>query len=392
MREFLIVLHRWLGLSAGLFFVMQGLTGSLITFSPELDAWLNPGVLTAPTPGGAVITADAAAAAARAHMGRAPDFINLPGDYVEVYSAWYSGKPKDRFSFGESTQVLIDPASGRVLGQRVWGAPVFDRLNLMPMLFKFHYTLQAGWFGALAVSILGSLVFASLVSGVVLWWPRSRAPRDKWKGAFSLRRNAALFRQLFDWHRLLGIYSIAVLGGIVFTGLYMAWKITLPEAAKAPVKWVSTLGELPGVKSRRQGKEPALGLDAALASAQQAFAGSRATRVRLPKGTDGVIDVTLRQEGEWRKSSGYTRVLVDQYSGARLHVRDPYAVSGGDRFIDALFPLHSGEAFGALSRVLVCIAGLVPAALFATGAWMWLRRRRQSPVAQVAPSRIGSVA
>lgn len=365
---------------------MQGLTGSLITFSPELDAWLNPGVLTSPAGanGGLyqMVTADKAAAAAKEHTGRAPDFINLPGDYVEVYSAWYSSKAKDRFSFNESTQVLIDPASGRVLGSRLWGAPVFDRLNLMPMLFKFHYTLQAGWWGSLAVAIMGSFILVSMVSGVVLWWPRSRA-RGKWKAAFSIKRNAAVFRQVFDWHRLLGLYGIAVLGGIVFTGFYMAWKITLPDAAKAPVKWVSTLSELPPLKSQRQGKEAPITLQAAADSARQAFAGSVATRVRLPKGADGVVDVTLRQNGEWRKSSGYTRVLVDQYSGARLHVRDPYAVSGGDKFIDALFPLHSGEAFGAVSRVLVCIAGLLPAALFGTGLWMWMKRRRQQAVAGI---------
>ena len=379
MRGLLIFLHRWLGLSAGLFFVLQGLTGSLITFSPELDAWLNPGVLTAPAPGGPAISVDAAVAAAQAHTGRAPDFINLPGDYVEVYSAWYAAKPRDRFSFAENTQVLIDPASGRILGSRVWGEPGLDRLHLMPMLFKFHYTMQAGWRGTLAVAILGSLVLVSLISGVVLWWPRSRA-RGKWRAGFTWRGGGARFRQIFDWHRLAGIYSAAVLGGMVFTGLYMAWKIVLPDAAKVPILWVSTLADAPALKSQRDAQQAPISLQAAAGNALQAFPGARATRVRLPRTADGVIDVTLRQSGEWRKSNGYTRVMIDQYSGARLHVRDPYAVPAGDKFVEALFPLHSGEAFGAVSRVLVCSAGLLPGFLFATGLWMWLARRRQRAV------------
>ena len=387
MRAFLVVLHRWLGLTAGLFFVMQGLTGSLITFSPELDAFLNPGVLTSSSPGARMITPDAAAAAARAHMGRAPDFINVPGEYVEVYSAWYTIRAKDRYSFNESTQVFIDPASGRVTGQRLWGAPVPDRLNFMPMMFKFHYTLLAGWWGVLAVAIMGTFILISVVSGIYLWWPRSRA-RGKWKAAFTLARTKALFRMVFDWHRLLGIYSLAVLLGVVLTGFYMAWKIALPDVAKAPVQWVSPLAELPPLKSKRQGSEPPITLDAAAASARQAFEGATVARVRLARGLDGVIDVTLRQKGEWRKSSGYTRVLVDQYSGARLHVRDAYALPGGDRFINAMFPLHSGEAFGAVSRVLVFIAGLVPLGLFGTGAWMWWDRRRKqaAPRAYAAPA------
>jgi uncharacterized iron-regulated membrane protein len=41
-----------------------------------------------------------------------------------------------------------------------------------------------------------------------------------------------------------------------------------------------------------------------------------------------------------------------------------------------LFPLHSGEAFGYAGRALWTLFGLLPPLLFATGTWLWWKRRR----------------
>ena len=41
-RKALVALHRWLGLTAGAFLLILGLTGCLLVFENEIDAALNP--------------------------------------------------------------------------------------------------------------------------------------------------------------------------------------------------------------------------------------------------------------------------------------------------------------------------------------------------------------
>jgi uncharacterized iron-regulated membrane protein len=50
----------------------------------------------------------------------------------------------------------------------------------------------------------------------------------------------------------------------------------------------------------------------------------------------------------------------------------------GDRLLSWLFPLHSGEALGLAGRVAWTGFGLAPMLPFATGLWLWLRRRRRA--------------
>ena len=40
-------LHRWLGVSIGLVFALAGLTGAVLVFYVELDAWANPQIAPA---------------------------------------------------------------------------------------------------------------------------------------------------------------------------------------------------------------------------------------------------------------------------------------------------------------------------------------------------------
>jgi uncharacterized iron-regulated membrane protein len=42
MRALLVLLHRWFGLAVAVFLFIAGVTGAVISWDHELDAWLNP--------------------------------------------------------------------------------------------------------------------------------------------------------------------------------------------------------------------------------------------------------------------------------------------------------------------------------------------------------------
>ena len=59
-----------------------------------------------------------------------------------------------------------------------------------------------------------------------------------------------------------------------------------------------------------------------------------------------------------------------------LQAQDRDDFTAGERVLEWLFPLHCGEAFGALGRSLVLLTGLAPLLLYVTGFLRWSHKRR----------------
>jgi len=109
---------------------------------------------------------------------------------------------------------------------------------------------------------------------------------------------------------------------------------------------------------------------------QRQFPSAFIQRIYFPADPAGVFPVTLSHPEETWNEYSTTTVNVDQYSGAVISVRDGRNVAAGYLFLDWMFPLHNGDGLGILGRVLVFIAGLLPAVLFVTGTYMWWVKRR----------------
>lgn len=50
--------------------------------------------------------------------------------------------------------------------------------------------------------------------------------------------------------------------------------------------------------------------------------------------------------------------------------------TAGDIFLQLQFPLHSGEIAGLAGRIVICVTGILVAALSVTGVLVWARKRR----------------
>jgi len=98
--------------------------------------------------------------------------------------------------------------------------------------------------------------------------------------------------------------------------------------------------------------------------------------VFLPRSDTDVYRIAVRQPGEVRRSGALSGVAVDRYDGEVLAAIDSRESTAADTVLAWQFPLHNGEAFGLTGRIIVFISGLVPTALYVTGAFIWLRKRR----------------
>jgi uncharacterized iron-regulated membrane protein len=382
MKPFLRTVHLWTGLVFGTILVLQGLSGAALSWVHELDAMLNPGLLhVAPPPGlgsgdalrvqPAQVQAVNDLLAANPRYGK-PSMLMLPERAGDVYVAWYRpGKPASAWKQAVTRQVMVDPASLRVLGERNYGEAGLTRPLLMPALFHLHRYLLAGEAGKVVIAVQGVALVLMALTGIAVWWPRMT--RAAIVHALSVRFGGSWPRFSFQLHRSAGAFCAPVLLFLGFSGVNFnmpAW-VTPLVSAVAPVT--------PNDKAvnRSSTALPPLPVGAAMAAAQARYPEARIGRINFPAGPSQPWEVRVRQPGELRQGPGATRISIDARDGAVLRVADPLRGPGGDRFLAALFPLHSGEAFGTAGKVFISIMGLMPLVFFVTGIVVWLKFRRK---------------
>lgn len=379
MKPFVRKLHLWTGLIFGLILALQGLTGALLAWRHELDAWLNPTLLhVAPPPGmqrgEELRVAPPQAQAALERLARdpaygKPNMLMFPERAGDVFVAWYRPAPgAGLWQQPVTRQVMLDPATLAVTGERNWGEAGLSRPLLVPTLFHLHRYLLAGDGGKVVVAVEGVLLAIAALTGIVVWWPRlTRAAL--WK-AVTFRLAGPWPRFAFQSHRAAGFWVTLPLLFLALSGVHF----NMPEWTRPLVALAGPVTPNAKLSNKAKATEP-VPPAAAMEAAQARFPQARVSRLSLPANPQQPYEIRLRQPGEWRQGDGATRVSVDASDGAVLRAVDPLAAQGGDRVTALLFPLHTGEAFGNAGRGAITAFGLVLAALFPTGLTIWLALR-----------------
>ncbi len=360
-RERWLRLHRYLGLAAALWLSLLGLSGSLLVYYPELDAALNPELLThqsrgPPLPAGVLVDA-----IERAYPGWRVGQMRFPGAENHNVSARIA-RPRTPDDWRE---VLVDPVRARVHGARPWARREFSRRTGLSWLYAFHATLLLkGELGEYLVGSLGLILVIMVVSGLFLWWPRGGA----WRQALGFKAGASRRRRHLDLHRIGGYTGALVLGGLALTGMQM----NLPRLLATPMQQFEPIMRYQPPPRVAPGAA-VLPLEQLIARAHARYPRARLTRVVLSPQPDRAWRVDLRQPGAVG-STGSTWVYVDPYRGGVLRILDPRTQSRGDALVEWVFPLHNGSAFGGIGRALVCLAGGLPLLLSLTGICIWWRK------------------
>ena len=362
-RRVWLLAHRWLGLTAGLVFVLLGLTGSVLVFYPRLDALADPAHVVASgerrVPLGTLVTA-----ARAAHRGTAEPTWVLAPDVAR--GAWVVRFDEPRGARGavDAVWAAVDPATGRALGERVWGQTAAS------WVYELHSTLRLGDAGETTVGIVGLLVLLSLGSGAYLWWPAVRANARR---ALTVHWRAGGARRTRDLHNALGVYAGVVLLAIALSGAYLVFAGRVDPVMRRVARvtpYPEALASTP-----RPGARP-VSPDQAVAAAARAVPGGELRYLALPAGPTGVYWVITRPLGETGRKRAQSHVWVDQYSGRVLAVRDWRRATAADRVLASMLPLHNGELLGTPGRWAVAAAGIAPLLLYVTGVRLWWRKRR----------------
>ncbi len=360
--------HRWASLVATLPFLVLCVTGIVLIFHEEIDAALGTvPTNTAPTQ---ARLADCMESVRRDFPDQRIISVGLdpeghPGVFLAVVNA------ADATGFDGATLSFYDLGTGQRLGDS----------DPSKTLTGFILELHAEWFmgpvGRLLGALIGLLVVASLLSGLVIYAPYMR------KVAFGVIRRARGQRLTqLDLHNVIG-------------ALVLGWAVV-----------VSVTGFLLGFS------QVALGLwqYADLRALREEFAQVEPVDARTPPAS--VVDVIGAMEAGAQPGWGVRSVI---YPGTDLTTPRHYGViMGGSDGLDAQLldvtmvdaatgevtrrlempgylqsifvaePLHFGNYGGLALKVFWTLCSLLTLFITANGAWLFFDRRRSRRVAGTA--------
>lgn len=387
MRGALVILHRWCGLFIAGFLFIAGLTGAVIAWDHELDEWANPGLFRA-----ASGVADSPLAPLElARRAEADDprlrvsFLSLalePGHTAMLGVAARidptTGAP---YPLGFN-QLALDPATGQAQGRRQWGQISLSRENLLPFLYKLHYTMHIpkGWgidFGVWLMGVVSAVWIADCFLALCISFPNART----WRKSLSFRLRQGRAKLNFDVHRSGGVWLWSLLLMLAVTSVSLNLG---PQVMQPLVSMFSPLTPSP-FQSRQASRErelvdPLLGREQAIAAAEAeghrrgwaAPAGSIFYAQRF--GIYGVAFFTPENDRD-DDGMGNEVLYLDGDTGAIVGEKVPGQGTWGDVFMQAQLPLHSGRLLGTPGRVLMSLMGISVAALSLTGLAIWIRKR-----------------
>jgi uncharacterized iron-regulated membrane protein len=368
LRRALFQIHLWVGIGLGLYVFVICVSGSAIVFHRELSEMALAGYHHVP----AGEQPDAASGRRGLTLAEVAAIMDRDRPDLRVLSLRPPEHAAGTFEAGVLSNrqyhlAYVHPVTGAITGPIPPGGAVLSFVR------ELHANLLSlAGMGRWLNGIGGGFVFLLCVTGIIIWWPG----RGRWARAMKVDRRANWKRVNLDLHNATGFWLLLPIAVLAITGSSFTWprQYRATVAAVLPV----TAQEPPKSNVKNKGLTPPPSIDDLVEQARAQVPGLVLVRVGVPTGPEQVYTVFLRPAGSTGDDEApriMTRVQFDRYTGALLRVTRPDAPrTSGDRVIEWLGPLHTGNFGGAIVKWLYVVVGLAPALLFVTGFVIWWNR------------------
>ena len=387
MRALMLLVHRYVGLALAVFLAIAGITGSLLAWNEELEAAISPQLFRVTAPATATridpVLLHAQVAARYPHALAA----RLPLEFGDGRSVLFSLRPLPKGKPLPNDQVFVDPYTGQVLGQRKWGDIGQGMKNLMPFIYRLHYSLALDGIGTLVFGIVALLWTLDCFAGAWLTLPGARvythgARRTwpaRWWQAWKFRSGSA-YKLSFNLHRAGGLWTWSMLFVLAWSSVAFNLPQVYEPAMRAAFVHQPGLESLP--KLARPQLAPALDWRQALPAARRLMAGQAqaggfavvAEKSLLYDPTRAIYRYDVRTSHDIRHKGGHTRLVMDANTGAFKGLWLPTGAAAGDTVSTWMATLHMAAMWGWPLQLLVCLMGLAVTLLSVTGVHVWLKK------------------
>lgn len=404
MRKIFRNIHLWLSVPFGILITLICFSGAALVFEKEVmelchrELYFVKKVEAAPLPMEQLMTKVAATL---------PDSVSVTGvnissDPERAYQVTLS-KPR-------RASMYVDQYTGEIMGK-------YKRAPFFNFMFRMHRWLldsmkqDGGIFWGKMIVGTSTLMFVFvLISGVVVWWPRTRKAL---KNSLKIVANKGWRRFWYDLHVAGGMYALVFLLAMSLTGLtwsfqwyrtgfYKTFGVEVQPgmghgnaAANATAKG-GKREESPEERSGRPGnrgeKPEGRGEHSESREGRKHSPYTNWQQIyeqlaeanpdyKLISVSDGSASVALPRFGNQR---GTDRYKFNPRNGEITETTLYKDLDNSGKIRGWIYSVHVGSWGGMLTRILTFIAALVGASLPLTGYYLWIRRLKKRKIKREA--------
>jgi vanillate O-demethylase ferredoxin subunit len=365
LRNKLLLLHRWSGLTVGLVIVFLAVTASLFVLRPQLDDLVAGELHTVPACG-ARLPLDTLASLAR---------VAHPAGRLHSIEVNAAADRSTAVKFSDKDLVYLNPCTGAVLGiQNEYGGLMGAADSLHRFRFMENGRLVAGWCNVVFLLLL-------IAGGIYLWWPRKG---QRFASGFRFNPRLPGSARTINLHKAVGIYTSLVLLAIALTAV----PISFVPVQNLFYLVTGTSKLAPPPKSKVVAGAPRLSMEQFWQNSKLAFPNQEWVSMRYPvKPADPVAFEVLERDTAHDLAKSY--LYLDAYSGATTRLLH-YAtdVPLGRKIYVYCIALHSGLVGGLPYQMALLLACLGIAVLGYSGLSPWLRRKLRRPAPRTMALRV----
>lgn len=351
--------HKWSSLVSTPFVILLCITGLPLIFHHEIGHITGTEVdapkLEHPT---SKADLDAVVAAARQHHPQ--DAVQFLYREVNEENLWILGLNRNIGGVEGGKTVVVDGRTAKVLSN--------PKEGFMYVIFKLHVDLFLGLPGKLFLGLMGILLLAAIISGVVLYAPFMRKLDF---GVVRRDRNARL--KWLDLHNLLGIVTLVWALVVGTTGVLNTWADLVVKYWQFDQvsKMVAPYKGLPTPTVDQLGS-----LDKSVQAAQAYAPDMHPGFIAYP-GTilSSAHHYTVFMRGNTPVTARlFLPVLIDAKTGEFADSREPPWYLTGLLLSQ---PLHFGDYSGMPMKILWALLDLATIVVLGSGLYLWWKRRRK---------------
>lgn len=376
-RGYFNTIHLWLGVGSALILFVVCLTGTVYTFSSEIQKLTDSELYgVGVPPGGKRLPVQKI-------VDQLPDSLRKG----ELQTIVIPEREQGSFQFiirmpdpaeggkAKGTTYFINPYTAEVLGTNKTTTSEFFQF-----VFKLHRWLLLETSVGRPIVGVATLIFVVIIlSGLVIWFPKKV---KNWRQGLTIKTSANWKRINLDLHTSLGLYSSLFLLVMALTGL--TWSF---EWYKAGLN--NALGarksDAPELKSVPAGQRASI--EALLESTSSALPYAGDHRVALASDSTGVVTV-MKTKNSFFATSVADKVILDQYS-AKVLVTDVFSDKPLNLKIASSFKaIHTGSFYGTFSKIFYFFACLAGTSLPLTGVFIWINKLRKKQAKKKGSRRV----
>lgn len=386
MKIFFRNIHLYLSLAAGLVIVVACFTGAVLVFEDELQHAFNkeryfvqPQAQQLPIE---VLVKNLKQTVPSAKINSVKIYTNtsrtveisysekIPNGNQKNNSAIVGKRKKENSNNttkkaqqdGTKITAFVNPYTGNIVELYNYKNSFFFTM------MSLHRWLLSGDVGKLIVGISTLLFLFILITGLILWWPKTKAI---FKQRLNIKFAAGWKRINHDLHIVLGFYTAIFLFIFAFTAL--AWSFqwfndgiyTVTNSTKEQPK--------PPISSYETLNNKLVKVDSVYRLAKATIQEAQYYTIQLPKDSVGVFTVQVLTKTALHETATDS-YYFNQYSGNLLNSVKFADKNLGQRFRATFKPIHLSSIFGLPSKIIGFIVCLLGVSFPITGTIMWLNR------------------